>query len=194
MASLTKAAQSALMFLSDFPYRSGAFGYMSYPSEEIRERKNALCLITHRHADHFEPDLVRKVGCTLVAPKEVTEQLEDAPSLPLGARIQFGPITIEPVRTPHRNLEHYSYIVTWHGLRLYFTGDTESNEELLEIRDLDVLFVTPWLVESVRRAGQDMPAKKSVVYHHTVKKPLSDCADCVVLGHGEAFAVRAPSN
>ena len=112
--------------LTDFPYQSGAFGYMAYPDGELHPRSNALCLITHRHLDHFDPSLVKKVGCTLVAPKEVTSKLPGVPSLDLKEGVRFGPIRIHPVRTPHRDLEHYSYLVTWQGRRLYFVGDTTS--------------------------------------------------------------------
>jgi L-ascorbate metabolism protein UlaG (beta-lactamase superfamily) len=56
--------------LTDFPYRSGSFGYMTYGSAELRPRENAVCLVTHRHLDHFDPDLVAGIGCTLVGPNK----------------------------------------------------------------------------------------------------------------------------
>lgn len=112
--------------LSDFPYQPGYAGYMRYPAKELHRRKNAICLITHRHLDHFDPSLVKEVGCTLVAPREVTRNLSDVPSLDLGDGVRFGPIRIQPIRTPHRELEHYSYRVTWNGRSLYFVGDTPA--------------------------------------------------------------------
>lgn len=38
----------------DFPYKSGAYGYMKYESIEIDSIKdNSTFLFTHRHADHY---------------------------------------------------------------------------------------------------------------------------------------------
>jgi L-ascorbate metabolism protein UlaG (beta-lactamase superfamily) len=117
----------------------------------------------------------------------VTGKLPDVRALPLEDEIQFGPIRIQPIATPHQELEHYSYLVTWHGIRLYFTGDTERATELFRVKDLDVLFVTPWLAQRVLRVGRKLPAKKKVVYHHTAGERVSDCRDCLVPRQGESF-------
>ena len=177
--------------LTDFPYQSGAFGYMAYPDGELHPRSNALCLITHRHLDHFDPSLVKKVGCTLVAPKEVTSKLPGVPSLDLKEGVRFGPIRIHPVRTPHRDLEHYSYLVTWQGRRLYFVGDTTSYEALVATEDLDVLFVTPWLAKNTLRAARQLPGDKKVIYHHKPSEEVPDCQDCVVPKQGDGFEIPA---
>ena len=173
--------------LSDFPYQPGYAGYMTYPDKQIYRRENAVCLITHRHLDHFDPTLVEQLGCTLVAPKEVTRKLPDVPSIDLEDEVRFGPIRIQPVRTPHRGLEHYSYRVTWHGRTLYFVGDTESDEALVENSDVDVLFVTPWLANSTLRAGKQLPGEKKVIYHHRASERVRGCRDCVVPKQGDSF-------
>ncbi len=177
--------------LSDFPYQPGYAGYMRYAEKEIHRRENAICLITHRHLDHFDPSLVKKVGCTLVAPKEVTSKLPGVPSLDLKEGVRFGPIGIHPVRTPHRGLEHYSYLVTWQGRRLYFVGDTTSYEALVATEDLDVLFVTPWLANNTLRAGRQLPGDKRVIYHHKPREEVPACRDCVVPKQGDGFEIPA---
>ena len=39
---------------TDFPYESGYSGYMTYDFGAVPKAKDSLCLITHRHRDHFD--------------------------------------------------------------------------------------------------------------------------------------------
>jgi L-ascorbate metabolism protein UlaG (beta-lactamase superfamily) len=86
--------------LTDFPYRSGAFGYMEYDPSELRARPRSVCLITHAHADHFDASLVAKVGCRVVGP-----------ALPAAETVRLEGITIQPVKTGHAGAAHFSYLV-----------------------------------------------------------------------------------
>ena len=46
----------------DFPYKSGAYGYMKYSENELSKIKdNAVFIFTHKHADHYAKKLVRKL-------------------------------------------------------------------------------------------------------------------------------------
>lgn len=175
--------------LSDFPYQSGYSIYMTYPETEIRPRERSLCLITHRHGDHFESELMANIGCRVVATDEITRGLDGVEVIPLEPEIRSGDIRIEPIRTPHRDTEHYSYLVEWHGLRLYFVGDTETPEYLRD--DLDVLFISPWLLNRMERAGIDPPAEKVVVYHHTADEKV-ECGRCLVPSQGDTFVIGEP--
>jgi hypothetical protein len=67
--------------------------------------------------------------------------------------------------------------VEWQGQRLYFSGDTEETAALLEARDLDVAFVTPWLLEAVAKAGARVDARRIVTCHQqpsSAGQPLPD--------------------
>ena len=45
-----------MLLVSDYPYRSGAFGYMKcVPSVLSPAGRSVLLLITHGHDDHFAP-------------------------------------------------------------------------------------------------------------------------------------------
>lgn len=46
--------------LVDFPYESGAFGYMKWSREHVPGGPRPLCLFTHAHDDHFAPALVKE--------------------------------------------------------------------------------------------------------------------------------------
>jgi hypothetical protein len=181
--------------LSDFPYRSGYSIYMTYPDEEIRRRERSVCLITHRHGDHFEPKLVGEIGCRVVAAPEITNKLQDVETLELGGKLLFHSVGIRPIRTPHSDTQHYSYLVEWHGLKLYFVGDTETPEHIPD--DLDVLFVSPWLLDTIKRSGSEPSAKKVVIYHHTADEAADcercACERCVVPQQGETFTIEARS-
>jgi hypothetical protein len=102
----------------------------------------------------------------------------------------FGPLRIERLTTRHADVGHYSYIVTWHGRRLYFTGDTEDVAPLVAAKDLDVAFVSPWNVRAVMRAGQQIDARQIVVYHHQSGEQVAECRDrCSMPQQGQILVI-----
>ncbi|HEY3204521.1 MAG TPA: MBL fold metallo-hydrolase [Thermoanaerobaculia bacterium] len=176
---------------TDFPYRSGAFGYMTYETSAVPPARDALCLVTHGHLDHFDPDLFRKMDASLIAPPSLAAQLETARAIPFAPKMSYRDIEIEAFRTPHGDIEHYSYLVTWHGLRLYFTGDTDSPDRLLAMHDLDVAFVSPWLIEAVSRQKARIDARQVVAYHHRAGEAVAALQNRRVPKQGETFVVEA---
>lgn len=173
--------------ISDFPYRSGYSGYMTYDFGSVKPPGKVLCLITHRHPDHFEPSLLANTDWRFMAPGEALGPVESARVLPLGG--SFGPVRIEPRATPHARLEHYSYLVTWAGRRFYFVGDTDSPDALLAERGLDIAFVTTWLYRAAERTGRAIDAKKIVIYHHGSGERVPTCGRCVALRQGETIGI-----
>ena len=177
--------------ITDFPYKSGALGYMAYSREEIRPRTDALCLYTHSHDDHYSGVSLKKIGCTVMGPKNLTSSrmLPKVPVLPLADEVTFRSLKIVPIATPHAELEHYSYAVTWHGLKLYFTGDTESVRDVSQAEGVDVLFITPWLVKDLLTSKKEPLAGKVVVYHQEPGESAAACSTCTVPSQGEVFDV-----
>jgi L-ascorbate metabolism protein UlaG (beta-lactamase superfamily) len=114
-------------------------------------------------------------------------RVDAARAVPLGST--FGPLQVEPVETPHASVEHYSYTVSWAGRRFYFVGDTDSTEALLAARNLDVAFVSPWLLNEVLRSGRTIDARRIVIYHQAPGESLPSCKTCTVLRQGESFIV-----
>ncbi len=161
---------------SDFPYEPGYSGYMTWTDALVPlAAGEALCLVTHSHRDHFLASLTARYCTRLMGPRDVTAALPERKLEAAGARsVEFGPLRVTPLATPHARLEHYSYLVEWNGLRFYFTGDTEDAAELLRQRGLDVAFVSPWLLRSATRGGARIDAKRIVVYHHEADETVPE--------------------
>jgi L-ascorbate metabolism protein UlaG (beta-lactamase superfamily) len=185
-------SDGAVTLMSDFPYQSGYSVYMEYPASEIRSNTpTTISLITHRHGDHWEPTLFAKTNWKVAGPPDVVSGLPANRVVTLQDKTTFGPIEIERLETPHANIGHHSYIVTWHGKRLYFTGDTETIDKLVAARDLDVAFVSPWNYRSTIRRKSRIDAKRVVIYHHEAGEAIPECQDrCHVPRQGEIITIR----
>lgn len=183
---------------SDFPYESGYSVYMAYDPREIRSTtREAIALVTHRHRDHWDSGLFSKTDWRVIGPVDALTDIPSArviralPVNPVEATITAGPITIDALPTPHANIGHYSYLVTWHGRRLYFTGDTDNADQLLAMKNLDVAFVSPWLFGAAAKAGRRIDAKRIVIYHHTTDERVPGCKhSCRVPAQGETLTLE----
>ena len=175
---------------TDFPYESGYSGYMTWSDALVPAATGeALCLVTHSHRDHFLASLAGRFCQRLVGPADVAAALPGR-ALPMGATVSFAPVVVFPLATPHAKLEHYSYRVEWNGLRFYFTGDTEDTAELLRQRDLDVAFVSPWLLRSAAKAGRRIDARRVVVYHHAKDETVPEIQGRELPRQGDELVFR----
>lgn len=166
---------------TDFPYKSGAYGYMEYDFYFPAVTGNIVTLITHRHEDHFDPFLFEEQDhWKIIAPSEITVALSRSKIIEFSENIRFGPIKVMPKKSKHANTEHYSYLVEWSGIRVFFTGDTEDLELLKKLPELDALFITPWFHRKaiLNKALPDV--KKIIIYHHTEKEIIPDCNNCII--------------
>ena len=173
--------------VSDFPYQSGYSRYMTYDRSKVTLDREVIALITHRHLDHFDATGPRGSGWQVLGPREVAQKLPDG--RPVSDDVMnVGDIRIQPMRTPHAGVEHYSYRVEWHGASFYFPGDTEDPKTLLEQRGLDIAFVTPWLWRQVQSSGARIDAKQVVIYHHEAGETIAGCSGtCRVPAQGESW-------
>jgi L-ascorbate metabolism protein UlaG (beta-lactamase superfamily) len=177
--------------MTDFPYQSGYSVYMRYPASEIRSSTpRTLSLITHRHGDHWEPSLFAGTDWSVAGPDDVIASAPASRVVPLGEATTFGPMQIQRLRTPHAHVGHHSYVVTWHGRRLYFIGDTESTDTLLATRNLDVAFLSPWVYRSLVKRGLSPDARRIVIYHHQAGEQVPECRDrCSVPKQGDVIRI-----
>lgn len=178
--------------ITDFPYQIGYAGAPAFDDRELSASSQpTFALITHRHLDHWEPALFSKTSWKVAAPPEAMERVRTDRVVRLDKGATFGPIAIEAIQTPHHNLNHFSYIVTWHGKRLYFSGDTESPDSLLAAQRLDVAFVSSCHFQAARRRGGRIDAKRVVIYHHQAGEQVSGCAgNCLVPRQGEIVNIN----
>ena len=172
--------------MTDFPYESGYSGYMTYAAAEIRSDTDiTIALITHRHADHWEPALFQRTNWNVIGPSDVVSSIAPERRL-IAGRVPSAGLRIEALETPHAGIGHHSYLVTWHDRRLYFTGDTDSLDTLMATKSIDVAFVSPWLYAAALKRGQAIDAKRIVIYHHQTGETIPQCTGtCLVPRQGD---------
>jgi L-ascorbate metabolism protein UlaG (beta-lactamase superfamily) len=179
--------------VTDFPYVSGAFGYMTYDRGSVRLPDRVVALVTHGHDDHFDPTRPRGLQWRVVAPDDVARRLRRGVVIGAAAASTEVPgLMVTPVTTPHANVDHRSYRVEWRGRRFHFTGDTEVPTAVLAERGLDIAFVTPWIWRAVQEAGRRIDAARVVIYHHTKDEVVPGCsAPCEVPAQGATWTLAA---
>jgi L-ascorbate metabolism protein UlaG (beta-lactamase superfamily) len=178
---------------TDFPYDPGAFGYMTYDFAKVPKASPALCLITHGHRDHFDASLFGRMDAKIIAPPELEATLPKDRVIPVAPNMTWGDVTIEAFRTPHGSIDHRSYLVTWNGLRLYLTGDTDSTAALLAAKNLDVAFVSPWILGEVHEQGKRIDARRIIVYHHRPGEKPPTYQNAVAPRQGEVLVLERAS-
>ena len=179
--------------LSDFPYKSGAYGYMAYDMEDVPPIKNGLSLITHSHGDHWQKVLFDKMDLKVIGPLRVTQEVDGKRVVPFDPDepMKFRDIVVQAIEMPHMGpQEHYSYLVTWHGLRLYFPGDTETPADMLKRKDIDIMFISPWLIRTIERQDLVLDTKVLVVYHQKIGEEFPPFQDYRRMKQGESFTME----
>ena len=180
--------------LSDFPYTSGAYGYMEYDMDKVPEIRDGVHLITHFHGDHWNADLFQemKLKTKIIAPPSVTEKLDKERVVPFSETepMTYKGITVQAIAMPHKFApEHFSYLVTWHGKRLYFIGDTETPADILKQKDIAALFISPWVIRTIERQDLSLDTRELVMYHQKVGEEVVPFQNYRRMKEGESFSI-----
>ncbi|MGA9497288.1 MAG: MBL fold metallo-hydrolase [Terriglobales bacterium] len=148
--------------------------------------KADLILITDIHQDHMDPGAVAtlsKAGTEIMAAPAVVATVKTASPIANGETKTWHGWTIEAI--PAYNLKRgpspgklfhdkgrgNGYVVTYGGMRFYFSGDTESVPEMRALKNIDVAFVCmnlPYTMppEEAAEAVKAFHPKIVIPYHY----------------------------
>ncbi len=145
-----------------------------------------VVLITDIHGDHMDPKAlpaVRKDSTIVVAPQAVAQTVTGATVLANGEKKQIGKWSIEaipmynekrgpaPGKLYHDKGRGNGYVISYGGLRIYVSGDTEGVAEMRALKNIDVAFLTmnlPYTMppEEAAEAAKAFHPKVVYPYHY----------------------------
>jgi L-ascorbate metabolism protein UlaG (beta-lactamase superfamily) len=126
------------------------------PANFDGQPKADLVLITDIHPDHMDPAslaAITKPGTEILAAPAVVSSVKAAQPIANGERTKWQGWTIEaipaynltrgpaPGRLFHDKGRGNGYVLTYGGVRFYFSGDTEGVPEMRALKNIDVAFV-----------------------------------------------------
>jgi alpha-L-fucosidase len=150
--------------------------------------KPDLVLVTHMHADHFDPATLEAIlpakGKTIVvAPKTVAERIPESLRsktmvriLANGEKTEAAGVEIQAVpaynSTPGKEKFHpkgrdNGYVLTMGGKKVYIAGDTEDTAEMRALKGIDIAFLPmnlPYTMSVEKAADAIRQFKPKVVY------------------------------
>lgn len=157
----------------------GEFDWDSQPKAD-------LILVTHSHYDHFEVatiERLQKQGTVILCDKTSAEAFEHdcVTMLPRAISMPVEGVTVRAV--PAYNIseghtdfhpkyrEDCGYLITLGGTTIYVAGDTEDNEDVLAVKNVDVAFLPvnqPYTmtVEQAARVVKAIQPKLFYPYHY----------------------------
>jgi L-ascorbate metabolism protein UlaG (beta-lactamase superfamily) len=153
-------------FYIDFPYKSGAYGYMEFDEKEMDKiKENSIFIFTHKHADHYSRKNLKKVMKDKGGKKFGVANISKLEKL--GETIEN--FEIKAFKTKHTffgiPFRHYSYLITWHGKRIFISGDTTNPETIAEMENIELAFVPYWILKNAKDQGIKIDAKMFAIYH-----------------------------
>ncbi len=152
-----------LNIYTDFPYKSGAFNYMEYDRSELDSIKgNSIFIFTHRHPDHYSGKTLKRILKTKKGRSYGPWNISKLGSL----RDTLSDFSIQAFKTKHRfTFHHYSYLITWHGKKIFISGDTESADTIGKINNMEWAFVPSWVILDAKERNIKIDTKMYGLYH-----------------------------
>lgn len=153
----------SIEIFTDFPYVSGAYGYMEYDMDSIQiGTSNQYFIFTHLHKDHYSKEIVKEFGIKTFRPrmspkrrKKYLQELYDTHG-----------IEILTFKTKHQfSLKHLSYCIKWKGKTIFLFGDTEIDFPDFIGEKIDIMFITDWQIPSLKEFDFKYDIEYIVPYH-----------------------------
>jgi len=175
---------------TDFPYKSGAHHYAEYDDSELDSLKeNAHYIFTHKHSDHYYKGKVNKILKAKKGKKYGKWNIKELKKL----SESISDFKIEAFKTKHRfSFAHYSYLITWHGKRIFLSGDTESADIIMEIKDMDWAFIPAWLVYDINEREKKLDTDHIGIYHIGPRDDIKITGDRVKMFKKQGEEVSLP--
>lgn len=176
---------------TDFPYVSGFNQYMEYDDSELDSiEENAVFIFTHNHPDHFSKKRVRrtlkekngkKYGYWNISELEILSTL-------------IPEFKIQAFKTKHfLSRRHYSYLITWHGKRIFLSGDTKHPETIANIKNLDWAFMPAWLIKEAMMVRKiEIDSKMIAVYHIGTKDKIDIQGKKILMLNKQGELIKIP--
>jgi L-ascorbate metabolism protein UlaG (beta-lactamase superfamily) len=170
--------------------------------------KADVILITDIHGDHLDKgDIakVKKAGTTIIIPGAAQKDVPDGVVMKNGDTKTIGAWTFEALpmynikRGPsagqlfHDKGRGNGYIVTYGGLRVYISGDTENIPEMRALKNIDVAFVCmnlPYTMTPEEAAEGVKAFKPKVVYPYHYGMSDLKVFDAALKGTGIDVRIR----
>lgn len=157
---------------TDFPYVSGFNQYMEYEDSELETVKDsAVFIFTHTHPDHYSKKRMKQVlkhkGGSAYGSWDIPELEKLCELIP--------DFKIQAFKTQHfLSRRHYSYLMEWHGKRIFLSGDTEHPDTIVSIKNIDWAFMPAWLIQEVFTTQKmKVDSKMIAVYHIGLKDDIN---------------------
>jgi len=153
----------------DFPYKSGAHGYMTYDLKLLDSiRPHSIFLYTHGHADHYSKKLFKRTNQKLYGPWPVALYLSGKRKYKLKKLNDSLPgFSITEFKTKHSfSLKNCSYLISWNGKRIFISGDAETADTICRIKKLDLAIAPPWVIRDANKRNLEIETKKIIICHH----------------------------
>ena len=137
-------------YLSNVVDRIAHRGRMVKAPFSPEELQSDIVICTHNHLDHVDIDaipLMKKENMLFLAPDDAKQTLLECgvtnyKAFDVGTAVKIGDFELEAVFADH-TVPAVGVIVKHSGITMYFSGDTEYNKKLEELKDysIDIMFI-----------------------------------------------------
>lgn len=139
---------------------------MEFEESELDSiNKNAIFIFTHKHADHYSKKNLKKVT------NRKEKKIFGVSNIPQLEKLSetIESFEIKAYKTKHTffgiPFKHYSYLITWHGKKIFISGDTTNPETIGNTKNIDLAFVPYWILKNAKEQNITIDAKMFAVYH-----------------------------